>query len=98
MIATKEKLALIGIICLIALVLWGIINQPIQDRKEIDAWATKNSYRVIKATQPWFDHGPYWWVDEDDRIWRVEIEDNLEKHRVAYFRFRMWNHDVEWQK
>jgi hypothetical protein len=86
----------IFVACVLALLLFVAIKQDGWDKDTIHNWATDNSCEVISVERTVFDHGPFWFVDEDDRIYKVEVKDRLEHPRVTYFRFRPFGFDQEW--
>jgi len=82
--------------CVLALLLFVAIKQDGWDKDAIQKWAADNSCEVISVERTVFDHGPFWFVDDDDRIYKVEVKDRFEHPRTTYFRFRSFGFDQEW--
>jgi len=86
----------IFVVLILSLLFWFAIKQDGWDKDSINKWATENSCEVVSIERTVFDHGPFWFVDEDDRIYKVNVKDRLEHPRVTYFRFKVWGFDQEW--
>lgn len=86
---------LVGVLGLFLLLLTAVRKS---DKADINKWATEKRYSVVKIEETIIDLGPFWLKDDDDRLYRVEIKDELEQPKVAYFRFRLFGYDQEWWK
>lgn len=91
-----------GVVAIVVLVVLGLaiiaaVLTPASDNRTIQDWASSNGYQVLKLERTFFDHGPFWLVSEDDRVYRVEILDEREKERTAYFKFGLFGHEQEWE-
>lgn len=93
-----EILIVVFVAFVLSLLLYVGIKQTDWDKESINSWAIENSYEIKSVERTLFDHGPFWFVDEDDRIYKVQLKDRLEHDRVTYFRFRLWGFDQEWTK
>lgn len=93
----REFLVIGAIVVVFAFLLLGQLTVTDNDHAVINTWATEHDYAVQNIERCYFDHGPFWLSDEDDRIYRVEVSARREP-RVVYFRFRLWGHDIEWYR
>lgn len=91
-----EIVTVVFVAFVLSLLLYVSINQIGYDKETIKSWATENSCEIVNVERTFFDHGPFWFVGEDDRIYKVEVKDRLEHNRVTYFRFGLWKYDQEW--
>lgn len=71
------------------------------DKQAIKEWSTKNGYVVLSVEEPILDNGPYWFKDDDQRIYRCRlIEATAEsnpnaKTRTMYMRTGVFSNDYE---
>ena len=90
-----------GYVCVVFLFLmFGFFVTAMVQKSDEDAvrdWAASNNCRVVKIEQCFFDYGPFWYKDEDDRIWRAEISDAHEQGKVVYFRIGLFRFDHEYR-
>lgn len=63
------------------------------DEQQIAKWGAKEEYQVVSVTVP-FTH-PFWFSDDDDRIYYVELNDNG-KAIHCYFKFNMFGMKQSW--
>lgn len=81
-------LVIFVLVCVIAMFL--IPMQESADKTHIQEWAAENSVSVVQAERHYWDIGPFWFRQKT-RIYRVALEDG----RVFWFRFRLWDTDIE---
>lgn len=82
-----------------AFLLNGMVVQS--DNAEIQKWAAKEGYSVTSVEKPWFYEHPFWFADEDDRIYKVKMRNKqTERTRVAYIRMGDWwnGPEVRWKE
>jgi hypothetical protein len=94
----KEFLWLVLLLLVVVLGVCGMFFARNSDREYITNWAAESGYELISVEETWFDHGPFWFVDDDDRIYRVEVRDEREHPRTSYFRFRLFGVDQAWKE
>jgi hypothetical protein len=94
----KDICLVVFVTGILSLLLYVAINQNGWDNDSIQKWASENSCEVVSVERTFFDHGPFWFVDEDDRVYKVKVKDRLEHPRVTYFRFRPFGMDQEWSE
>jgi len=90
-------------VALYALVLIGILLAAYASSKyeqqQIHNWAAENNYKVISVEMTFMDYGPFWYKDEDDKIYKaVLIDKSTEKKRVSYFRIGTFRFEQAWPK
>lgn len=86
----------LGFVALFVFCCWAIYLQGESDKGIIKTWAEDNDYSIVTMEKTIFDHGPFWFVDDHDRIYKVVILDHHEKRRTSYFWFGVWNHEQRW--
>ena len=89
--------AILVVTALLALVVFGIAFVSETDHQTIRDWAASEDYNITSIEKTIFDNGPFWLVDEDDRIYKVKIEDHHQNEKVIYFRFGLWGADKKWK-
>ena len=83
----KLFFVLFGILLIIGIV--ASIHQRNKDYKVIEEWALEQDYIVDSIEQTFFDNGPFWLRDEDDRFYKVKIITE-NKNKTYYFRFKWY--------
>lgn len=75
------------IFLIIAIAMW----QGKSNRNRIHSWCEDNQCQVVEIDEKWTAIGsPFWYKDDDQRIYRVEVKDKLERDRVVWFRIGWW--------
>ena len=87
-------LAALILVAIVALGIWAIIAQSKSDHQYIERWAQENHYEIISIEKTVFDHGPFWMVDEHDRVYRVKIAG---EDRLCYFWFGVLSSEQKWK-
>lgn len=92
----RELGKVILVVALILVLGWVAVTQANRQQGTIKEWASVNGYHVEQIERCYFDHGPFWFVDDDDVIYKVRILDTHEHPRTSYFIFRAFGHDQAW--
>lgn len=88
-------LCAIVVVLVLAFMFTGWVGE--HQKTQIQDWAHQNNFSVVSVEKCWFDHGPFWLVDEDDDIYYVVLEDRLEKKRISYFLFHTFGMKQAWK-
>jgi hypothetical protein len=67
-----------------------------KDHFTINDWASENNYRVVSVEKCFFSKGPFIFVDENDRVYKVEMADSKEHKRTNWFWFGVFNYEQKW--
>lgn len=68
------------------------------DQDKIREWASENDCTVVEIEKQVFSHGPFWFKNEDQEIYRVKLKNHFEADTVAWFRIGTWSFDQEWEE
>lgn len=85
------------IVGFIALCVWGVAHQTSSDHNAIKQWHTSQNNDVIEIEKPWFDSGPWWFHDDDDRIYRATVRDKQGQRRTCWHKFNIFGHAQAWR-
>lgn len=78
---------IVVVVAVLALLVWGSIAGDRSNRAKIDSWTAEHRYRIIEVEKPSFSTGPFWFSDDEDDHYRVEVEDSDHVRKVIWFRF-----------
>lgn len=84
----------LGIILLLSIVFLIGWRLDTSDKNYMDDWAKQNEVVVEKIDRQILDHGPFWFSDEDDRIYKLKATNG----KVVWFRFNIFSTDIEEEK
>lgn len=85
------------IVGFIALCVWGVAQQTSSDHTAIRQWHSAQNHDVIEIDQPWFTSSPWWFHDDDDRIYRAKVRDKQGQSRTCWHKFNLFGHDQAWR-
>jgi hypothetical protein len=96
-----DTLKNIGIVILvllgIGLVLFLAGKQMESQERTIRDWCQGQGYEVIELEHCSFDHGPFWFSDEDQHIYRTVVVDRFENRKFIWHRSPLgwgdWDHE-----
>lgn len=87
-----NAISVLVVVAIIALAIWGSITSHNHQITTIRQWASEQNCDISNIEQPMFQHGPFWFVDEDDTIYKVTLTDNEGNQQISWFRFGEFNH------
>lgn len=91
----KEWFKIAMIILVIIAIITGVVaftmHQKSADHRAIEAWHASQNEDVIEIDKPWFNSGPYWLHDDDDRIYRATVR-GKNGQRYCWHKFNIWGH------
>jgi hypothetical protein len=67
------------------------------DEQQIRDWANQNGYiEVISIERPgFFESSPWWFSDEDARIYKATLKNRQEGRELKWVRFQYFGMDVK---
>ena len=84
----------VGLVLLLAL---GLSCTMKSDEQQIRDWAKQNGYiEVISVDRPgFFESSPWWFRDEDARIYKATLKNRREERELKWVRFQYFGMDVK---
>lgn len=61
-----------------------------QHETKMKDWAKQNNYEFVSAEHCYFTHGPYWFHDKNDFVYKAIVRDKLEKEHIVWFKFGLY--------
>lgn len=89
----RDTSRLIGFIILMVV---GLAFVTWSNNRQIYQWADNQGY-TVQSINLSFTNGPFWFVGEDDHVYRVEVTDRFEQRKIYYvipgivFRAEEWH-------
>jgi hypothetical protein len=67
------------------------------DQQQIQDWAKQNGYiEVISIETPgWLESTPFWFSDEDARIYKATLKNRREERELKWVRFQYFGMEVK---
>ena len=94
---TKTTLTYVGFVAVVVLCFWMAISQNKSNHEKIRVWCEDNRCKVVSIDEAMFRTGPFWYKDDDQRIYEVKVIDYMEKDKVVWFRIGYWQVQAEWE-
>lgn len=88
--------AIVIILVILALGMFGFIAQRKNDEERITKWAANQGYKVESVEECLFSLGPFWYKNDDQHIYKAVLIDQFEHQRVSYFRTGLFMFDQAW--
>ena len=90
-------LAVLAFVVILALLLMISSCTVKSDHQQIQDWAAQNGYiEVISIEhQGWLETSPWWFSDEDARIYKANLKNRREGQELKWFRFQYFGMDVK---
>lgn len=83
----SDTLTALFVVAILVLAGFGAVALQNNQHEQIREWAATQRYRVDKIETASWNRGPYWHVDEDDPVYRVEVSNSDHLPRVFYVHF-----------
>lgn len=96
-----ESVVIFLLVAFVILLCAGIISMNVKsDVQQIEEWALQERYLEVVSVEykHWFNSGcpyQYWQTDEDDRIYKVVVKNDLEKNEVKWFKFGVYQTEIK---
>lgn len=92
----KNILIILAMVGIIALCATAFVHQTHSDHESIRQFHSARGEQVVEIDKPWFG-SPWWFHDDDDRIYRAKVRDKREHERTCWHKFNIWGHDHSWK-
>lgn len=85
----------VGVLVVLVFVIFVASQVSHHHKHEIEKWCQQEGCVLLDHETCVFDKGPYWYVGEDDYVYKIRVKDQSEQEFDGYVHFGLFGMEAE---